>query len=221
MADPAATGLPASCMDKNVLWVAWNFSSDGLKVRIIRARFLPSNARLRSLVSLLSLYGTCFSPLRSASRTLPRLKCEELMARLSVILSPLFSVFRLSSQPAKSTRYSLPARDCTALVWKDIACLVFAFGACSWMGSRLIWRQQCEREDSSFKAVLPTLRCFRAPRHNSRICAAEVTSMSWRPAITTSPAALSRIGNHLMSRPPCGVRFGATNRSLTLSFKIS
>ena len=76
---------------------------------------MPSNAYLQSFDIYLYLYGICFDlPSTKAEITLPRADKDKLIFVASFNLSPDAPVLDWRSLPAKSTKFSLPARRCSS-----------------------------------------------------------------------------------------------------------
>mmetsp|Transcript_1429 Transcript_1429/g.5628 ORF Transcript_1429/g.5628 Transcript_1429/m.5628 type:complete len:278 (-) Transcript_1429:895-1728(-) len=96
-----------------------NASSAGLIIAIIVVLQLPPRLSSRMRVSLESLYGMCCLPRGSvrAAMTLPRDESDWLIFRLSSSRCPVAPVSRTLSDPAKSTRFSLP----TLNIWRTLA----------------------------------------------------------------------------------------------------
>lgn len=86
-------------------------SADGLILTNMKVLELPPSESASSCVSFESRKGTCFDlPSTRAEMQLPSAESDRLILVASLSRSPLASVLACRSEPARSTRLSLPCR---------------------------------------------------------------------------------------------------------------
>mmetsp|Transcript_12608 Transcript_12608/g.11435 ORF Transcript_12608/g.11435 Transcript_12608/m.11435 type:complete len:223 (+) Transcript_12608:938-1606(+) len=132
-------------------------------VAIIHVLVLPPNESCNKRVNLLSLYFICLAfPSAKAEITLPRVSRDKLMPAPSFNICPVAPVFFCLSDPAKSTRFNLPARTCSL---PDSSVVLISITT---------ENIECDLEDSLFICVDATVRCL-IPFSN---CASNCSSLS-------------------------------------------
>ena len=119
-------------------------------------------------MSLELRYGMCCDlPSTRAEMTFPSVLRERLIFVASFSLSPEACVLLWRSDPARSTRLSFPTRMCAS-----------ASDAPSGVSlvSTVMVKMECDRDDSEFISVAPTLRFFFPTSRTCRISATDFTT---------------------------------------------
>mmetsp|Transcript_36777 Transcript_36777/g.97192 ORF Transcript_36777/g.97192 Transcript_36777/m.97192 type:complete len:302 (+) Transcript_36777:2507-3412(+) len=128
-------------------------------------------------VSLESRYGTCFSPRARVLRTLPRAESDLLIACASLSVAPDASVLESRSEPARSTRESLPT------YWSPLLVIRVRTVSVTTM---------CERDETSLRPVDATAR-FLSPCTSSVFACDAVCVCSDVRSLTYMPTSWSRM----------------------------
>mmetsp|Transcript_8589 Transcript_8589/g.38720 ORF Transcript_8589/g.38720 Transcript_8589/m.38720 type:complete len:254 (-) Transcript_8589:1049-1810(-) len=146
--------------NRRVLWVSSACAAAGVTLHTMAVLELPPSAGCRIRVSFESRNGMC-EPLPSAPSvsllmTMPRFRRDLLMLAPSFMRIPSAPVLSTRSDPARSTRLSLPTlNDCRSSAWPA--------SSVSLEFSTMTMNTACDRDDSSFMRVAPVVLCD-APR---------------------------------------------------------
>lgn len=117
VAFPSCTCLAAD-PNCNVLTVSLRLLARGLTLTNKQALPSPPRELCISCVNLEFLYGTCMAFVLRAANTWPSADSDLLIAAASTSLCPVASVLEILSEPAKSTRVSVPR--VTAFVTRSV-----------------------------------------------------------------------------------------------------
>ena len=156
---------------------------------IITVFVLPPSESCSRRVSFESRYGMCCDfPSTSADMTFPSALSERLIFVASFSRSPLACVLLCRSEPAKSTRFSFPTVMCGSAPGgspgrtRDV--------------STVTVKMECDRLESAFMSVAPTLLFFFPTWRILCISSADLTTNVVRP-FTYTPRSGVSLSSHV------------------------